>query len=116
MSATRFYAHVSPNGSATPLFQSETLTPFGGPPIGTQNVTWMTYVPGRPPAAKFAIEGVDTCPKSKRCVDPVGAFQTHRRITGQARAWDAPLFAEPDESTDETWDAQADGGFEGAVG
>lgn len=94
MSDTKLYARVLTNGTAVPVFESETLAPLGRP-IGTENLTWTSYVPGRPPATKFAIAGTDTCPKSKHCQSPVSAFHTHRRITGQSRPWEEAILAVP---------------------
>ena len=95
MSSTRFYAKVSANGSAVPVFESEALTPFGAMAIGTQNVTWKSFVPGRPPAAKFAIAGTAACPLAKHC-QTIPAFQRHRRLSGQVRAWEEPIFGVPE--------------------
>ena len=94
MSSTRFYARILPNGTALPVFESETISPLGHK-TGTENLTWTSFVPGRPPAVKFAIAGIATCPKSKHCQEPIGAFHTHRRITGQTRAWEEALLAVP---------------------
>lgn len=94
MTETRLYARVAPNGTAVPLFESQTMMPLGQP-IGTQNLTWTSFVAGRPAAAKFAIAATDTCPKSKHCQQPIGAFHTHRRITGQTRAWEEAVLASP---------------------
>ena len=94
MSTTRFYARILPNGTAVPVFESKTISPFGHK-TGTENLTWTSFIPGRPPAAKFEIAGIDTCPESKHCQSPIGAFYTHRRITGQTRAWEEALFAVP---------------------
>jgi len=87
LTTTRFYARLSANGSAVPVFESEDLFPVGGKPLGVQNLTFESFVPGRPPAAKFTIAGADTCPKAKHCEEPVGAFLTHRLVTGRARVW-----------------------------
>ena len=63
------YVKVAANGSAVPVFESEVQFPHGGgQSLGVQNLTWESFVPGRPPAAKFAIAGVESCPKARHCV------------------------------------------------
>lgn len=94
MSDTKFYARLLPNGTAAPVFESQTVMMLGRK-MGTENLTWTSFVPGRPAAGKFVIAGADTCPMSKHCQSPIGAFSTHRRITGQRRAWEVPIFARP---------------------
>jgi len=95
MSSTRLYAQVAPNGSAVPVFETEAITPFGAIPIGTSNVTWKSFMPGRPAAAKFVIAGTDTCPKAKHCQEVPG-YQGHQRITGRVRAWEEAIFGVPE--------------------
>lgn len=92
MSTTHFYAKVAANGSAVPVFESEEITPFGAMSIGTSNITWKSFSPGRPPASKFAIAGMDDCPQAKHCESPIPAFQSHRRITRQAHTWEEAVF------------------------
>lgn len=87
MSTTSLYASLAANGSAVPIFQTRAETPLGMPAIGTSNMTWTRFEGGRPPAAKMRVAGADTCKQSKRCKGP-GPLQTHRLLTGQARAWD----------------------------
>jgi hypothetical protein len=62
------YVKLAANGSAVPVFESEVQFPLGGgKSLGVQNITWESFVPGRPPASKFAIAGVEACPKAKDC-------------------------------------------------
>jgi hypothetical protein len=68
--------------SPKPLFKSQAITPFGRtPPIGYDNFTYTSWVDGTPPAAKFNIQGVASCPKSSRCGSP--ARQMTRRRMGE---------------------------------
>ena len=47
--------------------QTTALTPMGQAQIGTENRTWSNFTSGTPPAAKFNIAGVATCPMSGNC-------------------------------------------------
>ena len=67
METTDFYAKMGANGDALPLFQTTALTPMGQAQIGTENRTWSNFTAGTPPAAKFNIAGVATCPMSGNC-------------------------------------------------
>jgi len=66
MSTTDFYADISDPKKAVPLMMSENLEPLGRH-IGTNNRTWTNWTVGAPPAAKFAVSGLDTCPMAKNC-------------------------------------------------
>ena len=62
---------------AVPLSSTLAITPFGKrPPVGWQNVTWRSLKMQLPPAAKFDVAGVDTCPQSKSCDSQ--SWQAHR--------------------------------------
>jgi hypothetical protein len=67
MQTTNFYADIATPKSAVPYFAETSLTPFGQAPIGSQNQTWTNWMPSTPPATKFNIQGVDTCPRSNNC-------------------------------------------------
>ena len=67
METTDFYAKMGANGDALPLFQTTALTPMGQAQIGTENRSWSNFTSGTPPAAKFNIAGVATCPMSGNC-------------------------------------------------
>ena len=77
-------------GHNIPLFESEDLTPLGRPSIGKRNRTYTTFIAGAPPAAKFDIAGVATCPKEppgkgSKCDGP--AMQARRLASGQHLTW-----------------------------
>lgn len=65
MQTTDFYANVD-GATAVPLGAITQLTPFGQH-LGTQNSSWTTFTPGTPPASKFDIQGVDSCPLDPQC-------------------------------------------------
>ena len=67
METTDFYAKMGADGDALPLFQTTALTPMGQAQIGTENRSWSNFTSGTPPAAKFNIAGVATCPMSGNC-------------------------------------------------
>lgn len=67
METTDFYAKTGADGDALPLFQTTALTPMGQAQIGTENRSWSNFTAGTPPAAKFNIAGVATCPMSGNC-------------------------------------------------
>ena len=87
------YATISSDGTAIPVFSTEALTPLGEAQIGTENTTWTTFTPGAPPAAKFNIAGMDTCPeKPPQDCGPMGATFGSRdllRFAGKTRALEA---------------------------
>jgi hypothetical protein len=56
----------TPAASAVPVF-SETRLINGGVQTGSQNTTYSGWVQGVPPASKFDIAGVATCPQAKNC-------------------------------------------------
>lgn len=85
MSTTDFYADTSVAGAAVPVFLSEALTPMGEAQIGTRNTTWKSFKTGVPPAAKFDIAGVDTCPIGQCSSD---AYQSARLINGRVRSFE----------------------------
>ena len=64
MQTTDFYASEA---DSTPLGAESKLTPFGGPQIGSQSTMWDNFKAGTPPASKFDIHGVDTCPQDPQC-------------------------------------------------
>lgn len=69
VSTTNFYASVDEQNNVTPVAQSQTLAPFG-PPLGTSNMTWSAFKPGKQPAEKFAIVGEESCPQDSQCGSP----------------------------------------------
>ena len=70
---------------ARPLFSETRLTPYGGPQTGSKNTTYSEYVAATPPAAKFAIAGIDKCPQAKNC--QIEMWQTHRLAASRYRAF-----------------------------
>ena len=65
MSVSHMYVSLGAgSASSVPIFRSESLTPLDRPQMGTNNVTYATFTPGAPPAAKFNIKGVDTCKRA----------------------------------------------------
>ena len=80
MQTTDFYADLSDPKNAVPLFATTVLTPFGMPQIGANNITYSSWTPGPPPAAKFAVKGIDSCPQAKKCGS--SAAQMHNFQTG----------------------------------
>jgi hypothetical protein len=66
MSKTNFYADIANKKAAIPVFLSQHMTPLGQD-LGTTNQTWSNVSAGVPAAAKFAIQGIATCPMSKNC-------------------------------------------------
>ena len=56
----------TPAAPAVPVF-SETRMFNGGVQTGSQNTTYSGWVQGVPPASKFDIAGVATCPQAKNC-------------------------------------------------
>ena len=63
---TTLWIDQADKAHAVPLFMSENLSPLGRH-MGTQNHSWTNWTATTPPAAKFAVEGVDTCPMAKNC-------------------------------------------------
>ena len=59
------YVKVAANGSAVPVFESESVPARRRPVARRAELNGESFVPGRPPAAKFAIAGVESCPKSE---------------------------------------------------
>ena len=53
---------------------------------GTQNKSYTRFERGSPPAAKFAIAGIDACPKAKDC--SVSTWQAHRLAARRFRAYE----------------------------
>eukprot|EP00935_MAST-01C_sp_MAST-1C-sp1_P002453 g2453.t1 len=86
MSTIDFFVDTS-GAQAVPVFKSEALTPFGGAQIGTTNTTYTSFVPGAPPASKFDIKGLDTCPQDPQCDQP--PMQLRRLSLGQYRTFAA---------------------------
>ena len=83
METIEFYATRGPNPS--PVFSETKLTPYGGPQTGSKNTTYSKYVAGTPPAAKFAIAGIDQCPQAINC--QIEMWQTHRLASQRYRAF-----------------------------
>ena len=82
MQTTDFYADISNPKAAVPLKSAEAITPLGRkPPIGFNNRTWSGWTSATPPADKFKIAGVKTCPESNKCQSQ--SKQAHRMRTGQ---------------------------------
>jgi len=63
----KFYVDesVSP---PVPFYKSTLLEPFGQK-IGTENTSYLGFVPGPVDQSKFNIVGIDSCPKSDNCND-----------------------------------------------
>ena len=71
MQINNFYADKTIDPKfVRPLAQVSLLTPFGGAPIGSSNMTWTGFKQGPQPASKFDIAGVDTCPEAQGCNAP----------------------------------------------
>jgi hypothetical protein len=89
METVDFYAQLGTMGdgavTATPIFELVEATPYGGPPTGTQNTTYSHFVSGTPPAAKFDIHGIDTCPQAKNC--QLEMWQAFRLAAGRFDAF-----------------------------
>jgi len=77
MSTTDLFIDQTDKAHAVPLFMTEELTPLGRH-LGTQNHTWTNWTATTPPAAKFAVQGVDTCPLAKNCGSHEKAFEALR--------------------------------------
>jgi len=80
MSTTDFYADITNKKAAIPVYLHQELTPLGQH-LGTTNQTWSAFTAGTPPAAKFNIAGVATCPQSSQCGQQ--SMQAHRLATRQ---------------------------------
>lgn len=77
---TDFYADISNPRAAVPYFKTSALTPLGQH-LGTNNESWTNFRAGTPPASKFDIAGVDTCPIDNDCGQQLR--QHHRLSSGQ---------------------------------
>jgi len=68
MQTTDFYAALSADQKhGVPVFATTAITPFGQAKLGAQNQTWGNWTAGVPPASKFGIAGLATCPQSANC-------------------------------------------------
>ena len=90
MQTTDFYASTSGN-TVVPLGRIDTLTPFGGPKIGQGEATWSSFEAGTPPADKFDIQGMDTCPQDPQCGHQ--SRQLNRLVLGQTHTFYNNLVA-----------------------
>ena len=77
MSTTTLWINQADKAHAIPIAMSEDLTPLGRH-LGTQNHTWTNWSATTPPAAKFAVQGIDTCPMAKNCQSSEKALQALR--------------------------------------
>jgi len=66
MSQTDLYADITDPMHAVPLFMTENLEPLGRH-MGYTNRTWTNWTSATPPASKFSVQGLDTCPMAKKC-------------------------------------------------
>ena len=88
MSVSHMYVSLGAgSASSVPIFRSESLTPLDRPQMGTNNVTYATFTPGAPPAAKFNIKGVDTCKRASPAQCGEGPMQARRLAAGQYLTW-----------------------------
>ena len=72
MATVDFYTSPNTKGSApTPVFSLTHVTPYNGAETGQQNVSYTHFVPGTPPATKFEIAGMATCPQAKKIIKKV---------------------------------------------
>merc|ERR1711871_264230 len=90
MQTTDFYASTS-GANVVPLGRVDKLTPFGGPQIGQGEATWSSFKVGTPPADKFDIQGMDTCPQDPQCGHQ--SRQLNRLALGQTRTFYNTLLA-----------------------
>jgi len=93
MQTSEFYVDDSDAKHPTPVALNSVLSPFGMQ-LGVQNNTWAEWTPGTPPAAKFAIKGVDTCKMSSQCQS--GSKQAHRARRGDLFTFYRYMLADPD--------------------
>ena len=75
MQQVDFYADVS-GATAVPIFSETKLIPYGRAQTGSQNTSYTGYIAGAPPADKFKIAGIDTCPQARNC--QLEGWQAHR--------------------------------------
>jgi len=66
MSTTDFFAGTDSSGFYTPLGQTQDLAPLGRH-LGTTNMTWASFTPGKQPSDKFDIENEQDCPQDPQC-------------------------------------------------
>ena len=90
MQTTDFYASTS-GANVVPLGRVDKLTPFGGPQIGQGEATWSSFKVGTPPADKFDIQGMDTCPQDPKCGHQ--SRQLNRLALGQTHTFYNNLLA-----------------------
>merc|ERR1712178_674750 len=69
MSTTDFFATTDATGYYSPLAQTQDLAPLGRH-LGTSNLTWATFRPGKQPAEKFDIANQKSCPQDPQCNSP----------------------------------------------
>ena len=62
-----------------PVYSETEFTPYGEAMTGSQNTTYSKYISATPPANKFKIAGIDTCPQAKNC--QIELWQIHRLNT-----------------------------------
>ena len=67
MQTSDFYASTAASGDVIPLGRVDTLTPFGGAPIGAGHVHYSNFKAGAQPKEKFDIQGMDSCPQDPQC-------------------------------------------------
>lgn len=86
MATVDFYTSPNTKGSApTPVFSLTHVTPYNGAETGQQNVSYTHFVPGTPPATKFEIAGMATCPQAKNC--QIESYQSMRLAMGRYKAY-----------------------------
>ena len=90
MQTTDFYASTS-GKTVVPLGRIDSLTPFGGPQIGQGEASWSSFTAGTPPADKFDIQGMDTCPQDPNCGHQ--SRQLNRLVLGQTHTFYNNLMA-----------------------
>lgn len=84
MQTSDFYADTS-KATVVPVGRVDNITPFGQH-LGTANIGWQKFTAGTPPADKFDIQGVDTCPMSNQCGQ--SSRQLHRLANRKIRTYE----------------------------
>lgn len=83
MQTSDFYASTT-GSSVVPLGRVDQLTPFGQH-LGDSTVGWDKFTAGTPPAAKFDVQGVDSCPQNPQCGQQ--SRQLHRLANRQLNTY-----------------------------
>ena len=77
MSKTNFFVDMSANPPA-PFFQNQIIEPFGGAPLGTENSSYIGYVPSPADLEDYFDIDPDTvaqCPQSDQCNQNAQSFE-----------------------------------------